>query len=51
MGEVRFVIQNLEKFLILTEITIFPFFKKLDFLRVSQEVPCKLAHSFSGGSW
>ena len=32
-GEVRFVIRDLENFRILTEITILPFFKKLDFLK------------------
>ena len=35
-GEIRFVIQDLEKFLILTEITILPFFRKLEFSRVLQ---------------
>ena len=30
-GEVRFVIRDLEKFQILTEITILPFFRKLGF--------------------
>ena len=34
-GEVRFVIRDLEKFWIFTEITILPFFRKLDFLGVS----------------
>ena len=33
-SEVRFVIQDLEKFRILTEITILPFFRKLEFCRV-----------------
>ena len=33
-GEVRFVIRGLEKFQILTEITILPFFRKLEFSRV-----------------
>ena len=37
-GEVSFVIRDLEKFRILTEITILPFFRKLDFFRVSQIV-------------
>ena len=35
-GEVRFVIRDLEKFRIFTEITILPFFRKLEFSRVSQ---------------
>ena len=33
-GEVRLVIQDLENFWILTEITILPFFRKLEFSRV-----------------
>ena len=33
-GEIRFIIRDLEKFLVLTEITIFPFFRKLEFSRV-----------------
>ena len=37
-SEVRFVIRDLEKFLILTEITILPFFKKLEFSRVLHQV-------------
>ena len=35
-GEVRFVIRDLEKFQILIEITILPFFRKLEFSRVLQ---------------
>ena len=34
--EVHFVIRDLEKFRILTKITILSFFRKLDFLGVSQ---------------
>ena len=30
-GEVRFLIQDLEKFRILTEITLLPFFRKVEF--------------------
>ena len=37
-GEVHFVIRDLEKFRILTEITILPFFRKLDFLGVSHMI-------------
>ena len=33
-GEIRFVIRDLKKIQVLTEITIFPFFKKLEFSRV-----------------
>ena len=33
-GEIRFVIRNLEKFQVLTEITILPFFHKLEISRV-----------------
>ena len=35
-GEVRFIIRDLEKFRILTEITVLPFFQKLEFFRVLQ---------------
>ena len=35
-GEVRFVIRDLEKFRIFTEMTILPFFRKLEFSRVLQ---------------
>ena len=35
-GEIRFIIRDLEKFWIFTEMTILPFFRKLDFLGVSQ---------------
>ena len=31
IGEARFIIRDLEKFRILTEITVLPFFKKLEF--------------------
>ena len=37
-GEVCFVIQDLEKFRIFTEIMILPFFRKLEFSKVSQAV-------------
>ena len=33
-GEIRFIIRDLEKFWIFTEITILPFFQKLEFSRV-----------------
>ena len=35
-GEIRFIIRDLEKFWIFTEITILPFFRKMEFSRVSQ---------------
>ena len=35
-GEICFVIRDLQKFWIFTEITILPFLRKLDFLEVSQ---------------
>ena len=38
-GEIRFIIQDLEKFWIFTEFTILPFLRKLDFLGVSQGSP------------
>ena len=41
-GEVRFIIRDLEKFRILTEITILPFFRKLDFSQVLQITSMKL---------
>ena len=37
-GEVRFIIQDLEKFQILIEITILPFFIKFEFSRVLQYI-------------
>ena len=47
-GEIRFVIQDLKKFQIFTEMTILPFFRKLEFSRVLQQQR-RWAHPLSAG--
>ena len=41
-GEVRFVIRDLEKFWVLTKITVLPFFRKFEFFRVLHFDPTKI---------
>ena len=47
-GEIRFVIRDLEKFQIFTEMVILPFFRKLEFSRVLQQQR-RWAHLLSAG--
>ena len=44
-GKIRFIIRDLEKFWVLTEITILPFFQKLKFSRVLHR-ECNLGQNF-----